>query len=201
MKKYFSFIAFLIVLLSAGYIFLVHTVMPKYIRQSIPMVEQVASSFINGSISVGDMTWNGGLSAEVGRLEVKDGKGDKVAEIPRVIVHFRPWLALEKGAKAVSRVELVRPQVYLTMNDQEQWNMATLLKPSDSDETPFYGLLEISNGLLHVNTPQGQWEFPVSGTVNGGANPKFALGLRLGSGVDTVQVGGLVTTKGEGRVE
>ena len=70
MKKYFSFIAFLIVLLSAGYIFLVHTVMPKYIRQSIPVVEQVASSFINGSISVGDMTWNGGLSAEVGRLEV-----------------------------------------------------------------------------------------------------------------------------------
>ena len=41
----------------------------------------------------------------------------------------------------------------------------------------------------------------MSGTVNGGANPKFALGLRLGSGVDTLAVGGLVTTKGEGRIE
>lgn len=201
MKKYFTFIAFIVVLLSAGYIFLVHTVMPKYIRQSIPEVEKIASSFINGSITMGDLTWDGGLSAEVGKLEVKDAKGDKVAEIPRIIVHLRPWLALDKGARAVSRVELVRPQVYLTMDAKEQWNLATLLKPSDSDETPFYGLLEVSNGLLHVNMPQGQWEIPVSGTVNGGANPKFALGLRLGSGVDTLQVGGLVTTKGEGRVE
>lgn len=201
MKKYFRFIAFLIVLLSAGYIFLVHTVMPKYIRQSIPEAERIASSFINGSITLKDITWNGGLSAEVGQLEVKDAQGQKVAEIPRIIVHLRPWLALDKGARAVSRVELVRPQVYLSMDDKQQWNMAKLLKSSDSDETPFYGLLEISNGVMHVAMPQGQWDIPVSGTVNGGANPKFALGLRLGSGVDTLAVGGLVTTKGEGRFE
>ena len=201
MKKYFRFIAFLIVLLSAGYIFLVHTVMPKYIRQSIPEAERIASSFINGSITLKDITWNGGLSAEVGQLEVKDAQGQKIAEIPRIIVHLRPWLALDKGARAVSRVELVRPQVYLSMDDKQQWNMAKLLKSSDSDETPFYGLLEISNGVMHVAMPQGQWDIPVSGTVNGGANPKFALGLRLGSGVDTLAVGGLVTTKGEGRIE
>ena len=201
MKKYFRFIAFLIVLLSAGYIFLVHTVMPKYIRQSIPEAERIASSFINGSITLKDITWNGGLSAEVGQLEVKDAQGQKIAEIPRIIVHLRPWLALDKGARAVSRVELVRPQVYLSMDNKQQWNMAKLLKPSDSDETPFYGLLEISNGVMHVAMPQGQWDIPVSGTVNGGANPKFALGLRLGSGVDTLAVGGLVTTKGEGRIE
>ena len=201
MKKYFRFIAFLIVLLSAGYIFLVHNVMPKYIRQSIHEAERIASSFINGSITLKDITWNGGLSAEVGQQEVKDAQGQKLAEIPRIIVHLRPWLALDKGARAVSRVELVRPQVYLSMDDKQQWNMAKLLKPSDSDETPFYGLLEISNGVMHVAMPQGQWDIPVSGTVNGGANPKFALGLRLGSGVDTLAVGGLVTTKGEGRIE
>lgn len=201
MKKYFRFIAFLIVLLSAGYIFLVHTVMPKYIRQSIPEAERLASSFINGSITLKDITWNGGLSAEVGQLEVKDAQGQRVVEIPRIIVHLRPWLALDKGARTVSRVELVRPQVYLSMDDKQQWNMAKLLKPSDSDETPFYGLLEISNGVMHIAMPQGQWDIPVSGTVNGGANPKFALGLRLGSGVDTLAVGGLVTTKGEGRIE
>lgn len=201
MKKYFSFIAFLIVLLSAGYIFLVRTVMPKYIRQSLPEVERIASSFINGSVTMGDLTWEGGLSAEVGNLQVQDAQGGKVAEIPRIIVHFRPWLALDRGSRAVSRVELVRPRVYLTMDEKQQWNMAKLLKPSDSDETPFYGLLEISNGQLHVKMPQGQWDIPVAGTVDGGANPKFALGLRLGSGLDKLQVGGLVSTKGEGRLE
>ena len=95
MKKYFRFIAVLVMLLSAGYIFLVRTVMPSYIRQVLPQAEGLASSFINGNISIGDLTWNGGLSAEVGNIVIKDDKGIKVAEIPRTIVHLRPWLALE----------------------------------------------------------------------------------------------------------
>ena len=74
MKKFSTFIAFLVVLLSAGYIFLVHTVMPKYIRQSLPEVERIASSFINGSVTVGDLTWDGGLSAEMGNLVIKDAQ-------------------------------------------------------------------------------------------------------------------------------
>ncbi len=201
MKKYFRFIAVLVMLLSAGYIFLVRTVMPSYIRQVLPQAEGLASSFINGNIAIGDLTWNGGLSAEVGNIVIKDDKGIKVAEIPRTIVHLRPWLALDKGVKAVSKVELMRPHVYLVMNENKQWNMQNLLKPSDSEETPFYGTLAISDGQLHIDMPQGKWDINVAGTVNGGANPKFAVNLRLGSGVDKLQVQGLVTTKGEGRLE
>lgn len=201
MKKYFRFIAVLVMLLSAGYIFLVRTVMPSYIRQVLPQAEGLASSFINGNISIGDLTWNGGLSAEVGNIVIKDDKGIKVAEIPRTIVHLRPWLALDKGVKAVSKVELMRPHVYLVMDASKQWNMQHLLKPSDSEETPFYGTLAISDGQLHIDMPQGKWDINVAGTVNGGANPKFAVNLRLGSGVDKLQVQGLVTTKGEGRLE
>lgn len=201
MKKYFRFIAVLVMLLSAGYIFLVRTVMPSYIRQVLPQAEVLASSFINGNISIGDLTWNGGLSAEVGNIVIKDDKGIKVAEIPRTIVHLRPWLALDKGVKAVSKVELMRPHVYLVMDASKQWNMQHLLKPSDSEETPFYGTLAISDGQLHIDMPQGKWDINVAGTVNGGANPKFAVNLRLGSGVDKLQVQGLVTTKGEGRLE
>ena len=92
MKKYFRFIAFLIVLLSAGYIFLVHTVMPKYIRQSIPEAERIASGFINGSITLKDITWNGGLSAEVGQLEVKDAQGQRVVECQVLFSHAGRWL-------------------------------------------------------------------------------------------------------------
>ena len=103
--------------------------------------------------------------------------------------------------KAVSKVELMRPHVYLVMDASKQWNMQHLLKPSDSEETPFYGTLAISDGQLHIDMPQGKWDINVAGTVNGGANPKFAVNLRLGSGVDKLQVQGLVTTKGEGRLE
>lgn len=201
MKKYFRFIAVLVMLLSAGYIFLVRTVMPNYIRQVLPQAESLASGFINGKISIGELTWNGGLSAEIGNIVIEDDKGIKVAEVPRTIVHLRPWLALDKGVKAISRVELMRPRVFLVMNANKQWNMQNLLKPSDSEETPFYGTLEISDGQLHIAMPQGKWDVNVAGTVNGGANPKFAVNLRLGSGVDKLQVQGLVTTKGEGRLE
>ena len=201
MKKYFRFIGFLIVLLSAGYIFLVNSVMPPYIRQMLPVAEQVASQMINGSITIGDLTWDGGLQAEIDNIVVKDAKGAKVAELPRTIVHFRPWRAFNKGAAAISKVELMRPKAYLVMDAKEQWNMQNLLKPSDSDETPFYGLLEISQGSVAVITPQGQWELGIKGTVDGGANPKFAVDLQAESNSDRMQVTGLMTTKGEGRLE
>ena len=53
MKKYLQFVGALIILLAAGYIFLVHTVMPKYIKQAIPQMQQLATKYINGSVSVG----------------------------------------------------------------------------------------------------------------------------------------------------
>ncbi|MDY4919613.1 MAG: translocation/assembly module TamB domain-containing protein [Phascolarctobacterium sp.] len=201
MKRYFRFLAFLIVLLSAGYIFLVHSVMPKYIRQMLPQVNAIASEMINGTITVGDMTWEGGLNVELADITVTDAQGAKVAELPRTIIKLRPWRALQRGERAVGGVEIMRPQVYLTMDNKQKWNLASLLKPSDSDETPFYGLLGITEGKLHVSMPQGKWEIPVAGTVNGESNPNFALDLRLGSGVDTLKLKGLLNTKGEGRME
>lgn len=201
MKKYFRFLGFLIVLLSAGYIFLVHTVMPSYLRQLVPQVEAMADDYINGSVSIGELTWNGGLSAEIDNVVIKDANGSTVAELPRTIVHLRPWMALDKGARAVSKIELMRPKAYLVMNDNEQWNMQHLLKPSDSEETPFYGLLEITGGSLRVATPEGQWDFGVDGTLNGGANPKFGVDVQLTSGTDRLGVSGLLTSKGEGRLQ
>ena len=200
MKKYLRFLGCLFVLLAAGYIFLVHTVMPHYIKQMLPQAEQLAAGYLNGSVSIGGLTWNGGLTAEVTDVTIKDAKGGKVAELPRTLVTLRPWLALEKPARALSRVELVRPKVYLSMDAEEKWNMQNLLKPSDSDETPFYGALVLKDAQLVVQMPQGQWNFDVDGSVNGGANPDFAVDLALTSGDDKLKLAGLMTTKGEGRL-
>ena len=201
MKKYLQFLGTIIILLAAGYIFLVHTVMPKYIGQVLPQAEQLAAQYINGSVSIGGLKWDGGLTAEVTDITVKDAQGEKVAELPRTVVTLRPWLALEKTERALSRIDLIRPKVYLTMNDKEKWNMQNLLKPSDSSETPFYGTLTVDNGELIVKMPQGQWSFGVDGSVNGGANPDFAVDAALTSGNDKLKLAGKITTAGEGRLK
>lgn len=67
----------------------------------------------------------------------KDAKGEKVAELPRTVITMRPWLAMQKAERALSRIDVMRPKIYLTMNDKNRWNMQNLLKPSDSEETPF----------------------------------------------------------------
>ena len=178
-----------------------HTVMPSYIKQTLPQIEQLAAQYINGSVSIGGLKWDGGLSAEVTDVTVKNAQGAKVAELPRTIITLRPWLATQKAERALSRIDLVRPKVYLTQDDNEKWNMQNLLKPSDSSETPFYGTLSIDKGELVVATPQGEWSFGVDGNVNGGANPDFALDMALTSGQDKLKLAGQITTKGEGRLK
>jgi translocation and assembly module TamB len=200
MRKYTRFILVLLVLLSAGYMFLVRTVMPKYLEQMRPVAEELASEYINGSVSFGKLVWNGGLTAQVDGITVKDEQGRTVAEVPSLRIYLRPWQAFDKGAKAVDKLELLEPQVYLRMDEQQKWNMASLLKPSDSEETPFYGTLAIKKGQLHVAMPQGEWSFPVEGSVSGQANPKFALSLYVYSMGDELYISGTTTTKGEGRI-
>lgn len=201
MKRYFQFLGIIVILLIVGYVFLVNTVMPKYIRQMLPKIESLAPEYINGSISIGNLVWNGGLSAEFTDITVKDSTNNTITELPRVIIHFKPWLAVNSTERTVSRIELIRPHVYLKMDDKQQWNMQHLLKASDSEETPFYGLLEINDGKLDVEMPQGEWEFTVDGTVSGNANPNFAVDLQVVNGVDTVKAKGLLNIKGQGQVQ
>ena len=201
MKKYLQFVGALIILLAAGYIFLVHTVMPKYIKQAIPQMQQLAAEYINGSVSIGGLKWEGGLTAELTDVVVKDAKGEKVAELPRTVLTLRPWLAMQKPERALSRIDVMRPKIYLTMNDKNKWNMQNLLKPSDSEKTPFYGTLAVDKGELVVTMPQGKWQFGVEGNINGGANPDFAVDLSVTSGADKLKLTGTMTTKGEGRMK
>ena len=190
----------ILVALSAVYYGLVTQVVPQYIKQLLPVAETLAQDYINGTVKIGGMHWGGGLSAEVTDVVVKDNNKKDVAILPKTIVHFRPWLALGGAEKALTKVALVKPEVFLAMNKEERWNLQDFLKPSDSTETPFYGLLEVKEGLLRVTMPGAKWDVGVNGEINGGANPNFAVNADINVGEEALNLQGLLTMEGIGNL-
>lgn len=185
----------------AGYYHCVNNVVPTYLHEKLPAVESMASDYINGKLKIEGFTWNGGLSFEVKNIVVTDKNQVDVIVLPKTIVTLKPWLGvLDKGEKAVSKIEFIDPEVFLTMDQKEKWNLQSLLKPSDSEDTPFYGQAMVTNGKLHVSMPQGKWDFGVNAIVEGGANPKFNFDTIISSGNDQVKLTGLMTTKAVGKL-
>lgn len=200
MRKLSRLLFCIVAVLSALYYSLITYVVPGYIRDFLPAAEQMAHDYINGSVKIEALTWNGGLSAELKNITVTDKNGQLVAQVPETEVSLKPWLALQDPAMAVSRIRLLKPKVYLEMDEQEQWNLQHFLKESDSDVTPFYGLLQIEHGELAVKTPYGKWDFAVEAEADGGANPNFALKAAVRDKLSEVNVSGTVTTKGIGNI-
>ena len=197
LKKRNIIIAIIVALVTAYYSF-VTNIAPNYIKQFIPVAETMAQDYIHGTVQIGDVKWHGGLSVQVDNVVVKDNVQNKVAVLPKTVLHLRPWLALGGVEKALAGIELSKPEVFLTMDTKQQWNLQHFLKPSDSTETPFYGLLEVKNGLLHVAMPGGKWSLPVHGEVNGGANPQFGINVTVNAEGDELNLQGLVTKDGIG---
>lgn len=200
MQKLWKILLTGVAILAMLYYALVTYVVPGYIRQMLPQAESLAREYINGSVQIGGLAWNGGLTAEVTDVIIRDEEGKKVAVLPRTVVSLRPWLALQEPARAVSKIRLIQPQVWLVMDRQNQWNMQHFLKPSQSEETPFYGLLQAEEGVLQVVTPYGNWDFSVDAEVDGGANPQFALKADVAAGEDKIALQGMLTTAGVGNL-
>lgn len=200
MQKLMRLVVAVMAVLAAVYYSLVTYVVPDHLKKMLPQAEQIAREYINGNVSIGGLSWDGGLSAQVQDIRITDESGGLIALIPKTEVTLKPWRAFSDPAMAVSRIRLSEPQVYLVMDSNEQWNLQHFLKESDSEVTPFYGLLQIEDGLLQVKTPYGSWDLNVAAEVDGGANPDFAVKADVRGQDNHVQVNGTVTTKGVGSI-
>ncbi len=198
MHKFWKILAGIAAVLGILYYALVKFVMPGYLEKMIPYAEEAAKDYIIGSVEIGGLGWNGGFEAEFTDVKIRDDVGDIVAEIPRSVVTVRPWLALTDPARALSSVHFFSPKVYLTMDDDGHWNLQHFLRETEAEETPFYGLVTITEGELEVGMPCGTWDFGVEGTVDGGANPNFAVDTILNGGPDIIIMKGIVTDKATG---
>jgi len=199
--NYITVIGAIFALCVASYLFLVQKLVPQYIQQMLPVAEEMATEYINGSVKIGGLNWPGGLTAEVNNVEVKDTNQQKVILVPKTKVYFRPWMAIISPARAVSKIEVREPEVWMCLQKDDKWNLTSLMKPSESSESPFYGQLEVQKGKLNVDTPYGSWKLGVDGLVDAGANPKYDVKAQVKTAEEVLEVSGLMTTKGIGEMQ
>ena len=200
MNKLFRWLLGVAAIIGVVYYSIIKFVVPGYLAQVPPLVSNLAQSYINGTVDIGRVEWNGAFELTALDVQVKDKRQQQIAALPSVKLHIAPWYALFNTNKALDRVILDDPTVYLTLNKKDIWNVQDFLKPSDSEETPFYGVLEIRQGTIITDTPYGKWEFGLNGAVDAGGNPKFAIDAKLAQGQEQLQLKGLVNMQAVGNL-
>lgn len=200
MNKKVRWLLGVLAIIGAIYYSFIKFVVPGYLAQVPPLVSQLAKEYITGTVDIERLEWNGAFKLTAFDVQVNDKKQQPIALLPSVEVYIAPWHGLFNTNKILDRVVLDKPTVYLTLDEKDAWNVQDFLKPSDSEETPFYGLLEINDGSVITDTPYGKWDFGLNASVDGGGNPKFALDTKLAHDGDTLELKGLVDMKSVGNL-
>ena len=176
-------------------------VLPDMLKQAGPYAEKLAADYINGSVQIGSVTWPGSNRLLVQDIVVKDQKQQDVATVPTAYISVNPFKALSGLEKAVSVIDLEKPTVYIRQDKDEKWNYENLLKPSQSETTPFYGKINVQQGTAVVQLPEGTWQYQIDGFVDGSYNPAFDLNFKVNApGMETATVLGSIDNKGAGRI-
>ena len=188
-----------IAVLAGLYLLLWQLVLPKGLNQAIPLVEQTAAEYINGTLDIAGVKVGSGLTFTLTDVRVNDLKGREFAHIPALSLHLNPLKAITGGALGtVTRITLQNPAVNLIMDEQDQWNVAGLLKESESSNTDFKGKIAINNGTLSVATPYGSWQLGMDGDIDPSQNPIYGINLTLMKGSEALDVSGHINTDKQG---
>ena len=178
-------------------------VLPGLLEKAGSYAEKMAADYVNGTVRIGSLTQSGLTGFVVRDVTVKNGKQQIIASLPetRVSLSLNPLKALGGLEKAVSAIDMEKPVLYLEQDKEEKWSFQNLLKPSQSETTPFYGKANVHGGTVKVKLPEGNWEFSVEGSVDGSYNPAFDLDFRVNApGMETATVLGSIDNKGVGKI-
>lgn len=180
---------------------LTQVVLPDLLQQAGPYAEKLAADYVNGTVQLGSVTWPGSNMILVKDIVVRDQKQQTIATAPEVRIAINPFKGFSGMEKAVSEINLERPIVYIKQDKDEKWNYENLLKPSQSETTPFYGKINVQKGTAVVQLPEGTWQYQIDGSVDGTYNPAFDLNFKVNApGMETATVLGSIDNKGVGKI-
>ena len=144
-KRRLGILAGVLVLL---YLVLWKVILPAGLERAIPLVEQTAGGYINGQLQMETMEVSPDLTFTARNLRLEDEQGNLVAQVPALSLQVDPlkFLTGSGAVGTVTRITLDGPRLYLVQNDRQEWNVAHLLKESQSSSTDFKGLIAIRDG-------------------------------------------------------
>ena len=196
-KKRLAFLAGVLVLL---YLVLWKLLLPAGLERAIPLVENAAGEYINGQLQMETMEVSPDLTFTARNLQLTDAGGNLVAKIPALSLQVDP-LKFLNGSSSVgilTRITLDEPELYLVQDDKQEWNVAHLLKESQSSSTDFKALIAIRDGRVTLQLPYGTWDAGVEGTIDPARNPDFALDLTVTRKNQSIHVAGTLDTDRQG---
>ena len=196
-KKRLAVLAGVLVLL---YLILWKLILPEGLERAIPLVENAAGEYINGQLQMETMEVSPDLTFTARNLQLTDAGGHLVAKIPTLSLQVDPlkFLTGKSSVGALTRITLTEPELNLVQDDRQEWNVAHLLKESQSSSTDFKALIAIRDGRVKLQLPYGTWEAEVEGTINSAQNPDFALDLTVTRKNQSIHVAGTLNTDRQG---
>ena len=201
MSRLFKWLAGIAAIFCALFLGLTQIVLPDMLEQAGPYAEKLAADYINGTVQIGSITWSGSNKILIQDIAVKDKKQQPVATVPTASIAINPFKAFSGLEKAVSVIDLEKPTVFITQDKDDRWNYENLMKPSQSETTPFYGRIDVRQGTAVVQLPEGTWQYQIEGFVDGSYNPAFDLNFKVDApGMATTTVLGSIDNKGVGKV-
>lgn len=196
-KKRLAVLAGVLVLL---YLILWKVILPAGLERAIPLVEDTAGEYLNGQLQMETMEVGPDLTFTARNLRLADQGGKLVAEVPALSLHLDPLKLLTGSGTLgmVSRITLEGPRLFLVQDERQEWNIAHLLKESQSSSTEFKGMIVLKNGTVDLQLPYGNWQAGVDGTIDPSRNPVFGLDLEVFRKGQTIRVSGNLDTSRQG---
>lgn len=183
-----------VIIIVVLYAAVINIVAPKYIEAVLPSIENLSTDYINGKIKIQDIKISSGLTITAEDISVTNKTGDKIAEVPSVVVGINPLkgVAGRDALSAVSSIDVNNPVISIAMDKKDKWNITGLLKEVKEKNTAFKGMIHINNGHLLVTTPYGNWNGGIQGDVDAAADPVYALNLEMHLGNETITLDGKI---------
>lgn len=203
MNKY-RILAISALLIVAVAMLVLWTYMPDIMATVRQEVLKQAKANMNGALYIEKVRLTGFFELTADKVKIDDEQSQTIFQAEHIAVRVNPLTFLlnsETPLKALSSVNfLPGSKTYLVMNEQEQWNVNNILKPSDDTSTDFGALIKFNEAELVIVLPEGKWDVALNGTVDAVQNPVFELNLSVREQDNKVNVTGNVKLDGTGKL-